>query len=292
MNLKNLAKGQSLIELIIAIALFATVILGLSLLIFDGYNASRLALDMTKADFLAEEGLEAAKSIRDNKFSDLSAGLHGLAISNGHWIFQGIEDDLTSQLNGGKRVIEITNDPVDQNIKKVTSIVTWKFTENRSEEVKLISYLTNWQKGLEIRKPTARTDSGGHTTNDNRAYDSPDGTTFATTRYNFTTDLSITFHTWQAPTQTYTSLVLKYRYHAEGATNDTYAVAYSLNGCGGAFIDLISPTSAAASDTILSANLPPSQNLSQLCIKIYTRRVGGSDGRNLFTRDIWTEGTY
>ncbi len=292
MNSKNLEEGQSLIELIIAIALFAAVILGLSLFIFDSYNASRLALDMTKADFLAEEGLEAARSIRDNKFSDLLAGSHGLIISNGHWIFQGTTEDLSTELNGGKRVIKIENDPIDQNMKKVTSTVTWKFTENRSEEVKLISYLTNWQKGIEIRKPTARTDSGGHTTNDSRAYDSPDGTTFATTRYNFTANPSITFHNWQLPTQSYNSIVLKYRYHAEGATNDTYAVAYSTTGCSGVFNDLVSPTSAAASDSTVSINLSPSQNLSQLCLKIYTRRVGGSDGRNLFTRDIWTEGTY
>jgi Tfp pilus assembly protein PilV len=292
MNSKNLKQGQFLIELIIAIALFATVILGLSLFIFDSYNASRLALDMTKADFLAEEGLEAAKSIRDNKFSDLSAGSHGLVISSGHWIFQGIEDDITSQLNGGKRVVVIENDSLDQNIKKVTSTVTWKFTENRSEEVKLISYLTNWQKGIEIRKPTARTDSGGHTTNDNRAYDYPDGTTFATTRFDFNSNPSITFHTWQVPTQVYTSLVLKYRYHADEGANGRYAVAYSLNGCNGTFNDLIPLTSSAAPDSTVSVDLPSSQNLSLLCIKIYTQRISGGPNRNLYTRDIWTEGTY
>jgi len=146
MNSKNLEEGQSLIELIIAIALFAAVILGLSLFIFDSYNASRLALDMTKADFLAEEGLEAARSIRDDSFSNLSAGSHGLVISSGHWIFlQGTTEDLSTELNGGTRVIKIENDPIDQNIKKITSTITWKFTENRSEEVKLISYLTNWR---------------------------------------------------------------------------------------------------------------------------------------------------
>ena len=292
MNSRNLEQGQSLIELIIAIALFATVLLGLSLFIFDSYNASRLALDMTKADFLAEEGLEVAKSIRDNKFSDLSAGSHGLLISNSHWIFQGVEEDLASQLNEGKRVIEVENDPIDQNIKKITSTITWKFTENRSEEVKLISYLTNWQKGLEVRKPTARTDSGNHTTNDTWAYDSPDGTTFATTRYNFTADPSITFHTWQVPTQVYTSLVLKYRYHADGGANGRYAVAYALDGCSGTFNDLIALTSSAAPDRTISVDLPSSQNLSSLCIKVYTQRISGGSARNLYSRDIWIEGTY
>jgi hypothetical protein len=290
MNLENLKRGQSLIELIIAIALFVTVILGLSLFIFDSYNASRLALDMTKADFLAEEGLEAAKSIRDNKFSDLSAGSHGLVISNGHWIFQGTSEDLSSDLNGGTRSILIED--VDSNRKKITSTVNWEFTENRSEEIKLVTYLTNWQKGLEVRKPTARNDSGGHTTDDTSAYDLDDGTTFATTRTDFDSNPSILFRAWQLPAQTYDSLVLKYRYNADVAIDDTYAVAYSTTGCTGAFVDLIASTSSGASDTTISVNLLPDQNLSNLCLKIYTDRVGSRDSGRLYTRDIWTEGTY
>jgi len=146
MKMNKYSKGQSLLELIISVGIFVAVIASLVFFVLDSYLGNRLSQDMTKADFLAEEGLEAAKSIRDNNFSDLLAGSHGLIISSGHWIFQGIEDDLNSQLNGGKRVVVIENDPLDQNIKKITSTVTWDFTENRPEEIKLISFLTNWQK--------------------------------------------------------------------------------------------------------------------------------------------------
>ena len=299
MVINKYSKGQSLLELIISVGIFVTVIASLVFFIFDSYLSNRFSQEMTEADFLAEEGLEAARSIRDNNYPDLLVGSHGLAISSGHWIFQGIEDDLVSQLNGGKRIIDIINDPLDQNIKKIASTVTWKFTENRSEEVKLISYLTNWQKisEVEIRKPTAYTDSPPRKTNNpsypaTNAYDYPDGTTFAATLYENDKNPSITFHTWQAKTQTYNSLVLKYRYHAQAGTNDTYAVAYSTTGCSGPFTDLISPTSAGASDTTVSANLSSSQDLSQLCLKIYTQKVGSPDGKNIYSRDIWTEGTY
>ena len=290
MKTSKSSKGQSLVELVVAIGIFVTVIAGLIFFVFDSFFAGRLSYDLIKANLLAEEGIEAARSIRDNKFSNLIAGNHGLAISGGHWIFQGNEEDLSSQLNNGKRVVLIED--IDSNRKKITSNVSWSFTENRPEEIKLVSYLTNWQKGIEIRKPTTRTDSSSQTTNDSRAYDYPDGTTFASTRYNYTANPSITFYTWQAPTASYTSLVLKYRYHADGGTNSRYAVAYSLNGCTGTFTDLIPLTSSAAPDSTVSVNLPPTQNLSLLCLKIYTQRMSGGSNVYLYTRDIWTEGTY
>jgi Tfp pilus assembly protein PilV len=295
MNKNQYSKGQSLLELIVAIGIFSLVITGLTFFIFDSYLANRLSYDLTKADFLAEEGVEAVRSIRDNNFSDLTTGTHSLAISGGHWIFQGIEENLSSQLNGGKRVVSIED--IDSNRKKITSTVSWKFTENRPEEIKLVSYLTNWQKGLEIRKPTAYTDPSPRKTNNpsypaTNAYDYPDGTTFAATLYDHDKNPSITFHSWQAKTQAYSALVLKYRYHAEAGTNDKYAVAYSTTGCNGLFTNIISPTSASAPDTTISVNLSPSQDLSLLCLKIYTQKVASPDGKNIYTRDIWTEGSY
>ena len=284
-------KGQSLIELIIAIGIFVFVTSALVFLILDSYISGRLATEITKADFLAQEGLEAVRSIRDNSWSDLTSGYHGLAISGGHWVFQGNSEDISDQLNNGSRMIEIEN--IDQYRKKVISRINWQFSQ-RMEEVSLVSYLTNWQiiSQVEIRKPTRSTDYAGKTTNDALAYDYPDGSTWATTRYDITRNPSITFYNWQLPTKTYTSLVLKYRYHTDGAINDTYAVAYSTTGCNGQFFDLISPTSASASDTTISVDLPIDQDLSLLCLKIYTKRVGTSDGRRLYTRDIWTEGTF
>jgi hypothetical protein len=284
-------KGQSLIELIIAIGIFIVITSALAVFVLDSYVAGRLSLEITKADFLAEEGVEAVSSIRDNSWSNLITGSHGLAISGGRWVFQGNSEDIGDQLRNGTRVIEIEN--IGQYRKKITSRVNWQFSETRPEEVIFVSYLTNWRivSQIEIRKPTRSTDSAGRTTNGARAYDYPDGTTWASTRYDITRDPSITFYTWQLPTKTYTSLVLKYRYHADGGNNDTYAVAYSTTGCTGSFTVLISPTSAAAPDTTVSANLPINQDLSRLCLKIYTRRVGGPTKR-LYTRDIWIEGSY
>ncbi|MBZ9572523.1 hypothetical protein KJA15_04280 [Patescibacteria group bacterium] len=292
MNSINLGKGQSLIELIIAIGIFITVISGLAFFVLNSYLSGLLASEITMANFLAEEGIEAARSIRDNSWDDLLIGNHGLAISGNHWVFQGSQEDISSELKEGKRIITIKS--VDSDRKKITSKVNWQFNEGKSQEVQLITYFTNWQKitRVEIRKPTAHTDSAGRTTRDSNAYDYPDGTTYATTHYDATADPSITFHTWQLATQSYTSLVLKYRYHAQAAGDDRYAITYSTTGCSGTFTDLVSPTSAGASDTIISVNLSPSQDLSQLCLKIYSIRTGQADHRRLYTRDVWAEGIY
>ncbi len=144
---------------------------------------------------------------------------------------------------------------------------------------------------FEILRPTAFNDVARRTTNPELAFDEPNGTTFATTQYGGKADPSITFHTWETPTQTYNSLVLKYRYHADSATDDTYAVAYSTDS-GLNWVDLVSPTSAGVSDTTVSAILSLAQDLSQLRVKIHTRQTKGPDNKNLYTRDIWTEGTF
>jgi prepilin-type N-terminal cleavage/methylation domain-containing protein len=137
-------KGQTLIELMVAIGIFAIAIGSLAFFILESYGSGRLAREMTIANFLAEEGLEAARSIRDNSWDDLSLGSHGLAIFQNKWIFQGSQEDVSNQLKGGVRRIIVENIGSDR--KKVTSRVSWQFTPDRIQNISLVTYLTNWQK--------------------------------------------------------------------------------------------------------------------------------------------------
>ena len=141
MSLKLKEKGQSLIELLVAIGIFVTVVSVLIFLILDSYITGRLAEEITRANFFAEEGLEAVKSIRDNNFVNLTNGDHGLIISGGNWQFSG-----TSEIINGKFTRIINVEEIDPNRKKVTSLVTWQFTEARPQEVMLVTYLTNWAR--------------------------------------------------------------------------------------------------------------------------------------------------
>jgi type II secretory pathway pseudopilin PulG len=288
----NKMRGQSLLELILAIGIFLILILVLSPLFLDTLNSSRLSQEFLIADFLAKEGLEAARSIRDNNWEDLTPGNHGLSISDSHFVFYGEEEDVSGQLREGKRKIQIEN--IDNYRKKVTSTVSWQFAPGKTEKVELITHFTNWKKTsqIEIRKPTAYTDYAKKTTNPQLAYDYPDGSTFASTFYSLTANPSIIFYSFETSTKIYTQLILKFRYNADGANDDKYAVAYSTTTCQGTFIDLIPPSSAFAPDTTVSVELPPNLNLSSLCIKIYTQRVGAADNKYFYTRDIWVEGYY
>lgn len=136
--------GQSLIELLIAIGVFIVIISSLAFFILNSYVSGRLAEEVTKANFLAEEGIEATISIRDNTWNNLIEGYHGLAIFGNNWVFQEAQEDINSQLKGGIRTIKIENIGSDR--KKVTSQITWQFIEAESQEVQLVTYLTNWQK--------------------------------------------------------------------------------------------------------------------------------------------------
>jgi type II secretory pathway pseudopilin PulG len=288
----NRDRGQTLLELIFAVGIFIFSILILAPFFLDSLSSSRLYREFLVANFLAQEGLEAARSIRDNNWQDLTTGTHGLAISEGHFVFQGQEEDVSDQLREGKREIQIED--IDNYRKKITSRITWKLTSARTEEVELVTYLTNWQKisQLETRKPTSHTDYAGQTADPQLAYDYPDGDTFATIYYGDNANPSITFHSFETTTKTYTELVLKVRYHADGAKDDKYAIAFSTTTCEGNFADLISPTSASAPDTTLSTPLPLNVDLSQLCVKVYTQKRGKGDNKYLYLRDIFVEGYY
>ena len=285
--------GQSSIELLLAIGIFTVLAGTLGFLVLDSYSTGRLANEITVANYLAEEGIEAARSIRDANWDDLAAGEHGLAISVGKWIFQGTQEDITNWLSSGARSLIIEN--IDAARKKITCQVSWGFTGNRPQQIQLVTYLTNWQElsepQLEILRPTDSTDSIGRTTNPQLAFDEQDGATWATTSYSISADPSVTFHTWQATIHTYYALTLKYRYHADPGIDDTYAAAYSTDG-GTGWTDLILPTSQGSSDTTLSVDLSPLQDLSQLQVKTYTQKTKGPDGQNVYTRDIWTEGSF
>ncbi|MDO8265301.1 MAG: hypothetical protein Q7T34_02945 [Candidatus Parcubacteria bacterium] len=135
--------GQSLLELTIAVGVFILIAQGLVLFVLDSYLAGRISDDFTKSSFLAAEGLEAARSVRDNSWNSLSAGTYGLAIIDNKWIFQGIEENVSLQLPNGKRIITIEDIAADQ--KKIISKIIWQTEGGRLQETSLFTYFTNWQ---------------------------------------------------------------------------------------------------------------------------------------------------
>lgn len=136
--------GQSLIEVLVAMGVFALWICSVAFLVLDVFVSDKVAREKTIAVFSAREGVEAVRSIRDNDWGDLSSGEHGLAVAGGHWALQGSQEDISDLLRGGVRKIIVED--IDSDRKKVTSEISWKFTEERPQQIKLFTYFTNWSK--------------------------------------------------------------------------------------------------------------------------------------------------
>lgn len=137
-------KGQSLIEILVALAIFILVISTVFSIVASSFLSIRQAQERLQAVFLAQEGLEAVRSIRDNDWASLTNGSHGLTITDNHWVLNGTEENLGSQLNQGKRQIAITDYDIDQ--KLINAKVSWELTPARINEVMLFTVLGNLQR--------------------------------------------------------------------------------------------------------------------------------------------------
>lgn len=130
-------KGISIIEALLAVAVFVVGTAAITLMYINSVVAAFNSLEETRAIFLAQEGLEAVKSIRDNRFADLIIGTHGLILSGGRWTTTTTPETVL----GFTRTITIIADTPDSRI--VRSRVSWQdpflrrenfveFTENLS----------------------------------------------------------------------------------------------------------------------------------------------------------------
>jgi len=139
--LKNQQKinsnGFSLIEIILSSGLLALFALAfLSVLGFSQESTLR-AGQRNRAIILAEEGLEAARGIRDENFSYLMPGTFGL-LANNKW-------NLTVQpelIDNFTRTITIVD--INSQTKQVTSEVAWKQTGGNQVSVSFSTLLTDW----------------------------------------------------------------------------------------------------------------------------------------------------
>src|SRR3990167_10677941 len=161
----NLSSGFSVIEIILAAALFMIIATGSITVILQGLDSNRLGQEQTVANQYAAEGMEAVRSIKNQNFANLvnSAG-SGVIQSGGVWIFSGTNNTNTFNPVGRYtrtiKVESVNRDAVppagnivvsgtlDPDTKKITSTVSWNFTPSRLNSVELISYLSDWKKPI------------------------------------------------------------------------------------------------------------------------------------------------
>lgn len=138
-NSKIKKRGFSIVEALLAGAILALLLTTVFGAIIYGEDSSVTSGDRARAVFLAEEGLEAARNIKDAGFQNLTNGTWGLSTSTNTWSLFGASDIVESF----KRTLLIAS--VNGNTKTVTSTVVWQANPARSASVSLTARFTNWQ---------------------------------------------------------------------------------------------------------------------------------------------------
>lgn len=137
-------RGFLLVEIILASSVFVLFLTAFSGALYYGIQSSTFAGDRARAVMIAEEGLEAARNIRNINFSNLWSGTHGLAYSNNAWSFSGTQDVVDIYT----RQIVVTD--VDANRKNIIVTVTWPQTSDRMGSVALTGRFTNWKSIINL----------------------------------------------------------------------------------------------------------------------------------------------
>ncbi len=135
--------GFTIIEIVLAISLFALISLGAISSILYGQNAQIRSGEGKRATLLADQTIEILRAVRDSYsqgFGALSNGTYGLDRDlDGAWI---LVPNAPDTVDNFLRTVTISS--VDSNTKQINADICWP-SANCGKTVSLVTYLTNWR---------------------------------------------------------------------------------------------------------------------------------------------------
>jgi prepilin-type N-terminal cleavage/methylation domain-containing protein len=137
---RNKKPGFTVVEILIAIAIFASSGTAITYLLVDSGRSNQQSRDRFFAATMAEAGLEATRNIRDGSWTDLVDGNHGLSQPDGVWTFSGTND------SSGKFTRQIQISTISEDEKLITATVSWTSAMGTSSNVIYSTYLANLNK--------------------------------------------------------------------------------------------------------------------------------------------------
>ncbi|MEI6690572.1 MAG: hypothetical protein WCL07_02365 [bacterium] len=149
--------GFGMIEVVVALGIFAVVgVTGITM-VTHSFSVNRLGDEQTIATNLATQGLEITRGIRSQGWGILGAGSYGLQKNAGIWSFSPSPETWdkytrtivvsNGQRDGSGNIVD-SGGSVDSDLKKITSTVTFNTSPTRHNSVVLVDYLTNYSKNI------------------------------------------------------------------------------------------------------------------------------------------------
>ncbi len=157
----SIPKGLSLIELILAMAIFSIISGAIISFVLGAYSANLQSSKLTRATYHVQGTEEALRSLGSSSWQSLAAGEYGLSANGDQWELS--EDpDLIDEQFTRTITIEDTDDIYE---RKITTTLEWEIWEGRNVDTSSEIYLTNYM-GSDLEE-TDWSDPGD--------YDSDDG---------------------------------------------------------------------------------------------------------------------
>lgn len=153
------ASGFSIVEVVLAGALFIVFAAALSGILLQSLESGRRNADLMAAIAYAEDGLELVRTVRQYGFSSLQTVHDGSISWNGSdgWNFTDDSGDRFDRYERRMTIEYARRDSVgmiaedgdpDTRTLKVTSVVRWESAPGQPETVEFSEYITFWEEPI------------------------------------------------------------------------------------------------------------------------------------------------
>lgn len=150
--------GISLVELVVGIGIFVTIVTGSVVLVIGSYDTNLRDDDHLQSDMYLQQGIEAVRAMRTYDPASIATdGTYGLSKTAGYFAFSGSSETLgkftrTVAVQGLSRNpncdIVSSGGISDPNSKKVTVSVSWPQSNGTTTSTSAVEYLQDWRKNV------------------------------------------------------------------------------------------------------------------------------------------------